>query len=424
MASTKNRPAYVHHRPTGQARVRIAGKDFYLGKFGTPESRKKYEELVTAWLSDQDPRHVALTIDDLALLFLDFAKTYYRHRDGTETRSTNHFCQALRPVIQLYGQTLVRDFGPRSLKRVRETMIEAGHCRNYINCLVGKIKRVFRWGVEEELVPPGVYQALAAVSGLREGRTAARESDPVRPVPESIVERTLPAFTSVVADMVRLQLLTGMRPGEVCQLRPGDVSRRDNEAWIYIPRHHKTEHHGRQRKIFIGPEGQKILAPYLLRAADAYCFSPRESEQERSRTRRESRQSPMTPSQAQRQDQRALCEFYTKDTYNRAIQRGCETAFEMPDELRYIDRFLRRDKTLTPTQFAKLKQERQLEAAAWRKEHCWSPNQLRHTRATTIRERFGLEAAQIVLGHADPKVTEIYAERDFTKAAEIMRLIG
>ncbi|ODA31087.1 hypothetical protein [Planctopirus hydrillae] len=125
MAPTKNRPAYVHHRPTGQARVRIAGKDFYLGKFGTPESREKYEELVTAWLSDQDPRHVALTIDDLALLFLDFAKTYYRHRDGTETRSTNHFRQALRPVIQLYGQTLVRDFGLQSTIAMENLLLGA-----------------------------------------------------------------------------------------------------------------------------------------------------------------------------------------------------------------------------------------------------------------------------------------------------------
>jgi hypothetical protein len=55
----------------------------------------------------QDPSQVALVVDDLALLFLDFAKTYYRHRDRAETRSTNHFRQALRPVIQLYGPSLL-----------------------------------------------------------------------------------------------------------------------------------------------------------------------------------------------------------------------------------------------------------------------------------------------------------------------------
>ena len=41
-----------------------------------------------------------------------------------------------------------------------------------------------------------------------------------------------------------------------------------------------------------------------------------------------------------------------------------------------------------------------------------------------IRERYGIEAAQTVLGHSDPKTTEIYAERDFEMAARVMREIG
>jgi len=49
---------------------------------------------------------------------------------------------------------------------------------------------------------------------------------------------------------------------------------------------------------------------------------------------------------------------------------------------------------------------------------------LRHSKATLIREKFGIEAAQVVLGHSDPKVTEISAERDFELAARIMREIG
>ena len=50
--------------------------------------------------------------------------------------------------------------------------------------------------------------------------------------------------------------------------------------------------------------------------------------------------------------------------------------------------------------------------------------QLRHTRATLIRQAYGLEAAKAVLGHADTKVTEIYAERDLGLAMRIMREIG
>ena len=54
----------------------------------------------------------------------------------------------------------------------------------------------------------------------------------------------------------------------------------------------------------------------------------------------------------------------------------------------------------------------------------WHPNQLRHTAATMIRKEFGLEAAQVILGHSKADTTQIYAERDAAKAIEIIRKIG
>ena len=54
----------------------------------------------------------------------------------------------------------------------------------------------------------------------------------------------------------------------------------------------------------------------------------------------------------------------------------------------------------------------------------WSPNRLRHSTATEIRKRSGLETAQVTLGHATAGVSQIYAERDLNLAAEVMRKIG
>jgi site-specific recombinase XerC len=54
----------------------------------------------------------------------------------------------------------------------------------------------------------------------------------------------------------------------------------------------------------------------------------------------------------------------------------------------------------------------------------WHPNQLRHTAATMIRRDYGLEAAQVILGHSKADVTQIYAERDAAKAIEVIRNIG
>jgi integrase len=54
----------------------------------------------------------------------------------------------------------------------------------------------------------------------------------------------------------------------------------------------------------------------------------------------------------------------------------------------------------------------------------WHPNQLRHTKATEIRREVGLDSARAVLGHRSPAVTEVYAELDRAKAAEVMERLG
>ena len=54
----------------------------------------------------------------------------------------------------------------------------------------------------------------------------------------------------------------------------------------------------------------------------------------------------------------------------------------------------------------------------------WNPNQLRHNAATLLREQFGIEVAQTVLGHAAINTTEIYAERDEAKAKAAIRQIA
>lgn len=415
----KRKPSYLLHKPTGQSRIRIDGKDIYLGPYDSPESRERYDDLISEWIArNADVSRYALTVDDLALLFLSDAETYYRNPNGEPTGEATSIRHALRPLVEMYGTLRVRDFGPKKLKRVRAELIRRKHCRTNINRMVDRIRRMFRWGVSEEYVPAHIPEALKSVKRLSKGRTDAIESKPVEKVAEDVVEATLPHLPKTLATMVRLQLLTGARPGEICSLRPCDVTFGVDGVWRYTPESHKTLWRGKQRRIHIGPKGQEVLHPFLERPPDAYCFSPAESEAQRIAMRREYRKSPMTPSQASRKRQkdrsRPPAERYTKDSYCRAIKRACEIAFGMPKELRSFP------KTLPD------RERRQLQKAAaeWRAEHCWTPGQLRHTRGTAIRKEYGIEASQVVLGHSDPKTTEIYAEKDFSLAAKVMLETG
>ncbi len=386
---SKRKPSYLLHKPTGQARVRIDGKDHYLGLYGSPESRERYEDLIAEWFARQgDVVAFTLKVDELCLMFMDFADGYYRRKDGTSTGTVISVRSALKYLIRLYGTIRVRDFGPRKLKAVRQAMIDDGRCRTNINRLIHWVRRVFRWGVENEHVPVDVHVALTAVPSLKAGRSEAVESEAVRPVDQATVDATLPHLPRIVAAMVELQLLTGARPGEITSMRPIDITFGTDGVWTYRPATHKTQHRGKERRIFLGPNSQSILSSFLDRSPEDYCFSPAEAEVERNAKRRENRKSPMTPSQAARsavkRGGRRAGKRYSKDSYCRAITRACK-AGGIPK---------------------------------------WSPNQLRHSRATIIRERYGVEAAMVVLGHSDTGTTEIYAERNFELAARIMAEVG
>jgi len=208
----------------------------------------------------------------------------------------------------------------------------------------------------------------------------------------------------------------------VCITRPGNVDT-SGDIWAYRPESHKNEHHGRDRIIFIGPKAQDVLRPYLLRPSDSYCFSPTESERKRRKRKHEERKTPLSTGNApgtnrKRRPRQKPGERYTKDSYRRAIHRACDAAFPPSTQLR------RRNDESCRIWLTRLTDKQIEELTKWQVRHRWSPNRIRHSTATEIRKRFGLEAAQVTLGHANANVTQVYAERDFAKAVEIIREVG
>jgi len=332
-------------------------------------------------------RQEELTINELILRYLNHAQGYYR-KHGKPTDEFDNIRCSLRPVKQLYGRTVAAEFNPRSLKVVRDAMIESGLARNTINNRVSRIRRMFRWATEEDLISGEVYHGLGAVAGLKAGRTNARETAPVEPVPEEIVFATIDKLNPVVAAMVQVQLLTGMRPQDVRNLRTCDLDQ-SRDVWVYTCWTHKTEHHGHTRRVAIGPRAQLQLKPCLNPTnPEDFVFSPKDAAEARQRKLRDGRLRSNTKRRRSKERLKALRrpprDQYTTASYRRAIARGAERA-GVAD---------------------------------------WHPHQLRHTCASKVRQRFGLDAATIVLGHRHGVTTEIYAEADFNRAIEVMREMG
>ncbi len=416
-------PKYRFHKARNCAVVTIGGRDHYLGAYNSPESWEKFHRLVAEHLAARReppppvPADAPLTVTELIARYWKFCKGYYV-KDGQPTSETHAVRLALRFVRRLYGSTAAREFSPLAMKAVREAMIEheitrkvkvideatgeitwdrkvvrKGMARKCVNKLVGRVKRMYAWAVEEELVAVEVHAALVRVKGLKRGKTTARETPRVRPVDDEHIQKVLPVLPPAVRAMVEIQRLSSCRPQDVVQMRPCDIDQ-SGDVWEYRPARHKSEHHNkddsadRDRVVYFGPRAQAILRPLMPADPDAYVFSPRDAEAARNAGRRENRKSPMTPSQAIREPKgRAkapLRPHYTVGSYRQAIRRGCR-------------------RVGVPV---------------------WVPNQLRHSRLTEIRKLYGLEASRVCGGHREVGVTQIYAEQDRTLARQVMAAVG
>lgn len=407
MSRPRGVPSYRRHKQSGQAVVTLtdpsgACRDVLLGKYGTAASRHEYARILAEWeasgrilaLAGAPAGAVAaLTVNEIIVLFWKHAEQHYRHRDGTPTNELTDFRYSLKPLRELYGHTLAKDFGPLSLKAAREKMIDAGLCRGVVNQRIGRVRRLFRWAVENELVPSSVLEGLRAVRGLERGRSRARETEPVKPVPLPFVEAVLPLVRPPVAAMIRLQLYSGMRPGEVVRLRALDIDRQ-GKVWFYRPGsdqgpegEHKTAHKGFSRNVPLGPRCQAIIREHLKADVSAYLFNPADTMAELRSQQRQQRKTKVQPSQQNRKKKKPKRHpglRYTVCSYAFAIRRACVKA-SVPH---------------------------------------WHPHQLRHNAATEIRREAGLDAARAVLGHRGPAITEHYAELDTAKAAAVMERLG
>ncbi|MFM9068358.1 MAG: tyrosine-type recombinase/integrase [Planctomycetota bacterium] len=389
-------PRYRKHSSSDRAFIEIHGKRVYLpGPYGSKVSKAEYHRLIQEWEAAGRQRigddGTELTITELIAQYWKFSTEYYRGLT-TETSEVHCIRAALRVVKQLYGAELARDFGPVKLDRVRNVFIKNKLARTTCNANCDRIKRMFRWAASRELIEGNgdaePWRNLNSLPGLKRGRSAARETEPIRPIDQTTVDATLPHLSRVVSAMVRLQLLTGMRPAEVCQVRPCDIQR-TGPAWRYTPQRHKNEWRGKDRVVLIGPKAQELLKPFLEREPTESCFDPREAVRELREQRHAARVTPegqgnTIGTKRRRKPQRTAGKSYTTCSYRRAIDRACEAAG--------VER--------------------------------WAPNRLRHSAATNFRAVAGIEAASAALGHSELVTTQIYAERDLRAVESLVLKIG
>lgn len=236
------------HKATGQAYVRHEGKCKYFGKWGLLETEQRYRQ----WLAGGKSTATCCKIADLIERY-NLDRPSKNHADKVKAVSD------LGPVASL----TVDQYSPLAYRKHREHLDNGNRCARHINDLMRLMQRIFRWGVSMELVPLEVYERLKTVDPLKP-HEVEHQSTPRKPVKREHVERTLKELHQMPADIIRLLLYTGARPGEICGMRGSEIDQYGpQDTWVYRPSKHKTGHHGKRRYIVFGKQGQAILAKYM-----------------------------------------------------------------------------------------------------------------------------------------------------------------
>jgi integrase len=380
----KTAPDYRYHM-SGQAVVTFNQKNFYLGPHNSPQSYAKYHRLVAEYIATgktpSEETHQAETPITVADVTAE-ARAWIaeKYPEGTaENYRLNNLCTTLDDE---YGDNAADEFGPRKLSEIRDLLIASGNCRKYINSQIRGVIRIFRYALSRELIDSSTLIKLQSLEPLRYGKTKARESVPVESVNLDDVRATVRHLSPTVRAMVRIQAATGMRPSELCIMRPADVER-VGPVWLYKPQTHKTRHLGKSKAVPIGGDAKDALKPFLERGAEEYCFSPEESAQWHRDQRTAKRVTPMNEgnkigSNRKPAPARKPGAKFSPESYRRAVKRAAEKA--------------------------KVKH--------------WFPYMLRHLAAEVVQDALGVEHAQHLLGHSRPSMTAHYAKRSTLKAIE------
>jgi hypothetical protein len=268
MARPKAKAPARRYHMSGQSIVTIGGSDFYLGPHDSPESIAKYAALIAVYQKNgltlpedfelasldgqvafllggrhepQQQSQGPVLVRHVTASFRELAKVKYAH-----SHAEHHRIGLLCDELERHdGDTPADQYGPLKLQAQRQRWIDDGKARVYCNRLTNLVVRIWKYAVAQELVEESVWRRLKSIDPLRVGQSAAPETDPVGPVDLDVVRSTSKELSPVLKAMIRVHAQTGLRPSELCNMRPCDIDR-SGPVWFYRPSKHKTASRGKK----------------------------------------------------------------------------------------------------------------------------------------------------------------------------------
>lgn len=376
-----------------------------FGPAGDPKSRLRFANALAAWEgAGRRVTHDVLAaagqqedVDD-SIPIRELVEQYERWLDETgryrkRGEPTNHrltITRQLEALVEHAGDVTVRSCTDASLIRHRDRLERNPRLtRTGINRAIGYVLGAFKWGYQRGLVPKTTWADLRLVEPMTRAEAGNRRQGYPKRIPTlDEIRAVLPHCSRQVSGMLRVQLATGMRPGEVCSMRFEDVeavTHNRERFGLYRVRDGKTSHHGREVSYVLSASVLALLDEFR-RPGGGVVFRPCDAMRESSIQRRADRQTEITKQTRERDagPKREFGETYQRSDYHQAIERACKAAG--------VPKFV--------------------------------PHAVRHVVASWAANnpQLGAGAAAAALGHADRETTSRYVHNDESLRFAVARL--
>jgi len=400
---TKGIPKLRQHKGTQRGYVRHpgTGKEIYLGpwprerKKAPPETLGAYEAWLKAFLFMGDDGAQAKPVDPSCVTIAVLVAKYLEHCESYYSKQKNNpgetaaISSACLPLVKRFADVPVGAVLPWHLAKIHEDMKQTVASSQGVAKRLGLIRRCFRWGAREGLVPVSVLVGFGLVKEIQTdaGRTQGPKTAKT-PQSRKDVELVISLAPPVLKGLLIVVLESGARPAEIAKLTPRDIDRSysHHDVWVATPTNHKTRHKGKARVIGLNQRCQAAILPFLEGCPeDKPIFSPRRALLESWQARSKAKQ--ITKAAQKRLE--SIKDHYDKFALNRAVARLCEKAFGED----------------SPRAF--------------------SPYSLRKIAADDAQETLGDQGAATLLGHASPEVTRKHylKKPDASKVIEAVKAL-
>ncbi len=387
-------PKYSLHKASGQGYARIKGRCVYFGPHGDPESEQRYKRAMAELLAAGDdvpaPAPRTTTVREGVTGYLDAMRAEW----GDGEKGDKHLVRlhhALDVVTDLFPGRRLSAFGVEQLEAVRAEMVRRDWSRRHINEQINVVRRCWKWLTMRGHVPAGVLERMQALEHLKAGRSPARESDRQEPPTPEVLAKVLARLdrtNPLVGIMVRVQLYSGARTGELVAMSSDRIDA-SGPVWTYRPARHKNLHRGKGRVIALPPEAIEAMRPLLSFSTDGkliatpdIIFDPRKAVELRPRTNTTEEPGWRSGPRSGRKNNgtRLPTDRYTPVTYAVAVARACRAEKVEP----------------------------------------FRPYALRHLAITRWAETLGPEPARVLAGHSSPRMLSVYVHTDASKVAALL----